>query len=85
MLGKWDIRFGGPEFPPVILFKVFLSGACGHAQYFSGKEMIQPATNVRKELGREGGSKGMREGGREGQREEGREGRRDGEKKGWKE
>ena len=69
VLAEWYNRFGGSEFPPVILFKVFLSGACGHAQYFSGKEVIQPATNVRRERGtkegrergREGGSKGVKD------------------------
>ena len=42
-------RFGGTQFPPLILFKVFTSTqSAGHGGvcYFSGKRMIKPASEV---------------------------------------
>ena len=39
-------RFGGERFPPVIMFKIFISGVAMGVQYFSGKKMIRPASEV---------------------------------------
>ena len=39
-------RFGGERFPPVIMFKIFISGVATGVQYFSGKKMIRPASEV---------------------------------------
>lgn len=40
-------RFGGDKFPPIILFKIFISGRTTGVKYLSGKKMIQPASNVK--------------------------------------
>ena len=44
---KVKFRFGGTEFPPVILFKIYTQVNDGNfAQYINGKKSIKPATNV---------------------------------------
>ncbi|XP_076820388.1 uncharacterized protein CXorf58-like isoform X1 [Clavelina lepadiformis] len=37
-------RFGGTEFPPIILFKIYLTN--NGTKYISGKRIIRPATNA---------------------------------------
>lgn len=39
-------RFGGTEFPPLVLFKVFLTRDGSTIIYMSGKKLIRPASEV---------------------------------------
>jgi len=39
-------RFTGTEFPPKIVFKVFISSGGFGVKYFSGKKVITPASEV---------------------------------------
>ena len=39
-------RFGGERFPPIIMFKIFISSAASGVKYLSGKKMIRPASDV---------------------------------------
>jgi len=39
-------RFTGTEFPPKIVFKVFISSGGFGIKYFSGKKVITPASEV---------------------------------------
>ena len=39
-------RFTGGDFPPKIVFKVFISNGGVGVKYFSGKKVITPATEV---------------------------------------
>ena len=40
-------RFGGTEFPPVILFKIYTQVVDGNTtKYINGKNSIKPATSV---------------------------------------
>ena len=39
-------RFSGIEFPPKIVFKVFISSGGFGIKYFSGKKVITPASEV---------------------------------------
>jgi len=49
-------RFGGTEFPPTILFKVFVSSR-GGVQYISGKRMIRPASEAAEDARRQMGNR----------------------------
>lgn len=40
------IRFGGDQFPPIVMFKIFISSCSSGVKYISGKRMIRPETNV---------------------------------------
>jgi len=47
---KVKFRFGGEEFPPVILFKVYTQSIQKNAtKYMSGKKVIQPASTAARE------------------------------------
>jgi hypothetical protein len=39
-------RFGGTEYPPMILFKVFIKCGENGVKYYSGKKMIRAASKV---------------------------------------
>ena len=39
-------RFTGADFPPKIVFKVFISSGGAGVKYFSGQKVITPATEV---------------------------------------
>ncbi|XP_065841134.1 uncharacterized protein CXorf58 homolog [Oscarella lobularis] len=41
---KIRFRFGGTEFPPIILFKIFLSGK--GVKYMTGKQFIEPGSDA---------------------------------------
>jgi hypothetical protein len=40
-------RFGGTEYPPMILFKVFVKCGGNGVKYYSGKKMIRAASKVK--------------------------------------
>lgn len=40
-------RFGGTEFPPIILFKIYIHSGGQGVKYYSGKKVIKPASEVR--------------------------------------
>lgn len=54
VLHNFPIRFGGEQFPPLILFKIFTcmstresnSRGTGGVKYLSGRRMIKPASEV---------------------------------------
>jgi hypothetical protein len=39
-------RFGGEEFPPILLFKVFIGSNGKGIQYMSGRRLIEPASDA---------------------------------------
>ena len=39
-------RFGGEEFPPVVMFKVFIRVGSSSTKYMSGKNMIRAESEV---------------------------------------
>ena len=43
-------RFGGSEFPPIILFKIFIHSGGHGVKYYCGKKVIKPASEVTKYL-----------------------------------
>ncbi|ELT96341.1 hypothetical protein CAPTEDRAFT_219983 [Capitella teleta] len=50
MHSKVRFRFGGSEFPPQILFKIFMGSSQGSSvSYVSGKKMIKPASEAAKD------------------------------------
>lgn len=57
MKAKIKFRFGGERFPPVIMFKIFVSGRTTGVRYISGKQMIRPASNAAKDAQRHMGSR----------------------------
>ena len=42
----FNVRFGGLEFPPTVMFKVFLTSGSSSVVYMSGKKMILPASEA---------------------------------------
>lgn len=43
-------RFGGAEFPPIIMFKIFIHSGGQGVKYYCGKKVIKPASEVIKIL-----------------------------------
>ena len=43
-------RFGGSEFPPIILFKIFIHSGGHGVKYYCGKKVIKPASEVTKDI-----------------------------------
>ena len=43
-------RFGGAEFPPIIMFKIFIHSGGQGVKYYCGKKVIKPASEVIKML-----------------------------------
>ena len=43
-------RFGGAEFPPLIMFKIFIHSGGQGVKYYCGKKVIKPASEVIKML-----------------------------------
>ena len=43
-------RFGGSEFPPIILFKIFIHSGGHGVKYYCGKKVIKPASEVTKSI-----------------------------------
>ena len=43
-------RFGGAEFPPIIMFKIFIHSGGQGVKYYCGKKVIKPASEVLKML-----------------------------------
>lgn len=43
-------RFGGSEFPPIILFKIFIHSGGHGVKYYCGKKVIKPASEVTKNI-----------------------------------
>ena len=39
-------RFGGAEFPPIIMFKIFIHSGGQGVKYYCGKKAIKPASEV---------------------------------------
>ena len=39
-------RFGGAEFPPIIMFKIFIHSGGQGVKYYCGKKVIKPASEV---------------------------------------
>lgn len=39
-------RFGGAEFPPIIMFKIFIHSGGQGVKYYCGKRVIKPASEV---------------------------------------
>ena len=39
-------RFGGAEFPPLIMFKIFIHSGGQGVKYYCGKKVIKPASEV---------------------------------------
>lgn len=43
-------RFGGPEFPPMIFFKIYIHTEGKGLKYMSGRRTIKPASEVMEHL-----------------------------------
>ena len=43
-------RFGGAEFPPIIMFKIFIHSGGQGVKYYCGKKVIKPASEVIKNV-----------------------------------
>jgi len=39
-------RFGGTEFPPIIMFKIFVQSGGQGVKYYCGKKVIKPSSKV---------------------------------------
>ena len=48
LLYKLLCRFGGAEFPPIIMFKIFIHSGGHGVKYYCGKRVIKPASEVTK-------------------------------------
>ena len=39
-------RFGGAEFPPIIMFKIFIQSGGQGVKYYCGRKVIKPTSEV---------------------------------------